>query len=465
MEGKENKILIALVIGLMLLSVAPAFAAPTVVKELFHKEYTVDLSTVSYKSCKITANYESGVCDYLYLCYVVLPKGSTELYQVYQKECTEVTGQTTAKINVSIVPPRGKIYAVSVFVAQVHYTYDNVNYRWNDPTTTMPIKLAEDIVTLCPEGKILRENLCYDYVGVCSNSMSSNMCTNPYDGYCLDIPNATQPGYCNADGGNLTDAEKQCMLDRCNGNINRLCTDRPPKDAICDSVISLTCSDVASCRPGDAPGILTGPPNSICDESDLLFCAVQCTDANQNGICDDVETSGCYCQYTYQPVCWMESTSTTCSLSTDCPTGQLCTNLTGATKYCTKAVTYPNQCFATCAGKTSGITSGECIPKVEQIQCRQASDCYEPCIGITRQCINFMCSYSGECNPRYQQCSVVADCPPSPCTGVTVSCVNNNCQFTGKCLTKPEQPMNIWNLILSIWNSFIQWLKSFLGWA
>lgn len=436
-----EKAIIALTLALLLMPNI-AVASPTLVKELFQKTYTFDLTTISYKSCKVQDNYESGDCDYLYACYVIVPKGTTELYQVYQKECQEVTGQAKAEITVSIVPPRGKIYAVTPFIAKVHYLYNTSTYTWYVADTTMPLKLAEEIITLCDENKVLRNNLCYNWIGVCANTMDSNMCTNAYDAYCLDY-----------DCNNNT----ECMLSKCNSNPMYLCTDRD-HDKVCDDVISGTCSDVQKCS--GFKGNLSMGSNGICDDTDLLFCGNQCKDANTNGICDDVETAGCFCQYTYQPVCWTSKTQQTCSLSEQCPTGQLCID-----GYCSYAVTYPNECFAKCAGKF-GYTSGECIPKVEKIQCRANTDCYKPCDGITTTCINYMCSYAGECNPRYRQCFVDSDCPSSPCKGVTVSCSSSNtCVFTGKCITPPTPPPSIWDLILQKFYELIQWIKGLLGWA
>ena len=472
---KEKIVIISLFAITGMLFLLQPVVASTVVPGLFNKTYTFDLTQISgIKSCKVQANYESGVCQYLYACYVVLPQGSTDLYQVYQKECVEVTGQTSAQVNVSIMPPIGKIYAISPFVAVVNYTYDNVNYKWKDPVTEIPLNMrqAEDIVTLCPKGQMLRGNLCYDSVGICANTLSSNMCTNNmFDAFCLDIPNATFATFCDNGDHNLTTSETTCMLTRCNGNVYNLCTDRN-KDRVCDSVISLTCTDATSCKAGDTPGHLTGPYNNICDDSDQIYCGTQCTDANLNGVCDSVETSGCFCQLTYSPVCWMLNTSTQCLASSECLLGQLCygSNVTsGAKGLCANATTYPNQCFATCAGK-SGFTSGACIPKVEQIQCMVNTDCLRP-VGcptttMTIACINYMCSYTGICQ---QQCASDTDCSglSSFCVGVTSSCdtVNHYCKINGKCITQPTAPPSIWSLIISIWNSFVAWLKGVLGWT
>jgi hypothetical protein len=494
MATEKNKIIAIMALAAFLFIMPNiTLASTTVVSGLYTKTYTFDLSTISYQSCRVSANYQTGDCSYIYACWVILPKGSTDLNQVYQKSCDEVTGQPNAIVNISIVPPIGKQYAVSPFVSKVHFKYNNANstltlpyqvfvgnsqtntvpaYTWYVNDTTMPLRLADDIVTLCPAGQILRGNLCYDSVGICANTLSSNMCTNNvFNAYCLDIPDNVTMSYCDNGDHVLTTAEQSCMVSRCNADSARLCTDRN-KDSVCDSVVSLTCVDSYRC-PFAGAGNLSIGSNGICDDSDQIYCQTQCTDANLNGVCDSVETAGCYCQLTYSPVCYVsQSTSQRCFVATDCSSGMICNgaNVTTSTQgYCANATTYPSQCFANCAGITSGLTGGACMQKVDKIQCYQGTDCLRPsgCPTTTLSigCINYQCSYTGICQ---NQCASDADCTAlgTVCTGVTSTCdmTNHYCKMNGQCITQPTAPMNIWSLIMSIWTSFITWLKGVLGW-
>lgn len=542
MERKENKILIGAIIGLMVFSMMPAFAEPP--QDVFTKTIVFDLTYFTYSSCRVQANYESGVCDFIYACYVILPKGSSSLSQVYQKECNDVTGLTTYSMTVATAPPKGTVYAVSPFITKVHYTYDNVGYKWNTPVAsivpgksctrtsdcqagmvctkdlnpseapdTSTCTFTQQVITYCSsndrtiagpqgeqwQGKVLKGNDCIDYVGVCANTMNSNMCTNSYDALCLDISiDGTQAGFCNQGSINITDAERTCMLNRCQSDQNRVCIDRLPKDAVCDAVISLTCSDLKRCVWNlttlryDLTTCAVSPCNNICDESDQIFCGLQCTDANLNGICDDKETNGCFCNLIYDPVCWTQATTKQCLLTTECAgvvdavacPGKLkcpdnsCQNncddfqCFGASPQatpqvqglCKKAVTYPNPCFATCAGKTP-VISGACKPLTEQIQCYRASDCGAPyCDGGSWACINYMCVPVSACNPYVIRCNVAIDCGAIPCPGTQWECTAQQCIPKGKCIVPPTQPPNIWDLILNIWNTFIGWVKSLFGW-
>jgi len=155
-----------------------------------------------------------------------------------------------------------------------------------------------------------------------------------------------------------------------------------------------------------------------------------CVDENHNGVCDDVETEGCFCTTNYNPVC-------------------------------ANGVTYPNECFAECAGKTS-FSQGECQPIEIVRQCMVDSDCpsIPGCLHITATCINYQCSYVGEC----EQCHEDSDCPAPPCVGVAAQCGENGmCQYSGSCMTTPHET-GIWAKIAAMWTALWAWILSKVHW-
>jgi len=399
------KRIIGLIILLSISVVSGVVSAQTVVKEIYEETFHYDLSDIPIKSCNVQENWESGECDYLYACYFIAPKEATSLEYAVQKECFEVTDSSAVDIKVTFAPPRGKIYAVVPFIVKVHYTYNYDTYEWEENVTIVK-KYATSIVSLCPEGMILKKNLCFNYTIICLNSMGTNMCDNPYPLYCLDYGAG-----CNA------------------SNPAQICADRD-NDMICDEVVSEICSDANH--------------NGVCDSDDVKIRDVGCVDNNHNWVCDDVETEGVFCPTTFQPVCWVNSTNTS------------------------HRITFPNKCFAEASGL--GYTyEGICEPLLYNL-CYKDEDCPPPCEGVTGVCKNpdgkgNRCFYEGECNPRVIQCLKDEDCPAPPCRGITVSCSEDNrCVYTGQCITKPERPISLWDWIKALFEALWKWVLSFLGW-
>jgi len=429
----------------ILLSANTAFTA-TYVSDTYTDTFTLTIDSTYYatlQSCYIEDYYTAGKCDWWNINYVIVEKGVTDFKYAVQKEYVDMTDQQTGSIDVTFVPPQGKVYMIATFIGVVHYTQldaaglhctwqglvneaGNWVYQHDDGTVctttnnweAIPEMIEQQdlkIISRCPEGKILRDNLCFDYNIVCANTMSTNMCDNPYKIYCLDY------GF-------------GCEMEK----TNQLCSDRD-EDRVCDTVYSHTCSDVNM--------------DDVCD-IDNLWLSNLCYDEQGNYVCDDVETAGTFCTLEYQPVCWMQTIGPGCTLSEECAAGLYC--IMGI---CTQAVTYPNECFAIGAGKTS-YTIGECIPQVEQIQCRVDADCPAPCQGIAAKCLSFQCEYMGECNPQLIQCSIASDCPQPYCRGVTVECNElNRCEFAGRCVTQPQAP-SWWELVgLWLWDTLIKILS------
>lgn len=378
-------------------------AVTTIVPEEYKKTLYVDPTGVSLESCDIQAKYEAGECNYVYACYMILPRYSTLPQDAVQKECKEVKDlNNIPPLYITFTPTRGKQYAVFSFMVSEWKSYDFTAGTWSTSTTILN-KQVEGIIGLCPEGKMLKNNLCWDAQGWCIEHQSTNVCQNDFDIYCLSYG---------------TDAAGNPIYD-CDINPSHLCADGQtgPPDGVCDQIFTF-CDDLDG--------------NGVCDSTDALITYSSCIDANMNGICDDIETGeAIYCPAYFNPVC---DTST--------------------------ATTYPNSCFGEAAGVS--YSAGACIPA--DWQCDVVADCKItiPCDGPVTQCLNHICTVTGQC--VLKTCESDADCI-SPCKGITGTCGENyHCQYVGQCITKPEKA-TLWEQIFAWFDQFWGWIVTQLGWA
>lgn len=380
---------------LMLLALTLSVSAATVVKDTFQKTYHIDGSNYPFDSCNVDANYESGSCSYLYACGVVVPKGSTTLSDAIVKECKDITDTKEGDVTITFVPPRGNRYAVVTFLVDLQETYDTTTYSWNEEVV-IPIdyRSGEEAISLCEDGMMLKDNLCFPAQPVCLDTFSTNLCDNPYDLYTLDY------GY----GFDLD-------------NPAHYCADRD-EDLICDETTSYTCADTNE--------------NGVCDEDDVRVQDSSCVDANQNYVCDDVEGEGTFCRTYYSPV-HVGSGESCVTYPNECfAEGAGYSSFVNGT--CEPV--YGNFCFS----------DGDCTAPCDGVE----GICKNP-DGLGNRCF-----YTGECNPRKIQCSVDADCPNSPCAGVDVACTTqNSCEFVGKCITKPTVDPAWWE---KIWTVIKTWV-------
>ena len=379
-----------------------ATAVPTVVNDIFEQTYNVDISDIQVNPCSDETAYNNGNCTYYYHCMVLQPRYSNDLRDAVERECVDMTGQSTSILTLRIVPPRGEQYIATSFVGYqecVADCYPNCDtqpfHQWSCDYGILENKWeATAIVSLCDPGKMLKDNLCYDAQPVCIDPQNTNMCDNPYQLFVLD-----------RDGDGIYNYNQPADF----------CADRNG-DLICDQTESYYCSDIDQ--------------NGVCDYDDVHIINAACIDANQNFVCDSVESEGAFCQFQFQPVC-------------------------------VGNITYPNQCFAEAAGHTSW-SEGTCAPL--QIQCYQDNDCQPVCEGVSRACVNNLCNYMGECNPQKYQCAENIDCPDPYCVGVTKSCEANKCVYVGTCINKPTPPPSFWDKLLATFMSWIQQVRSFVGW-
>jgi hypothetical protein len=399
-----KKSILFILFSVTMLLFLTSVSATQVISGTFSTTKTVTATNyASIKSCWDTANYESGSCSYLYACYVVIEKGVTDLNYALLKECRDITMNPSlgTVFNINFPVPKGKIYALTTFITELKYVYSASTSSWATPTTIIPsdYRSAEQLISICNEGYLLRNNLCYKAQAVCLNTLATNLCDNPYDLYLLDYGNGFEMNI-----------------------VSHYCADRN-KDGVCDTTESFTCSDTNL--------------NGVCDSDDIKVQGVACVDANKNYVCDNVESQGVFCRTNYNPV--YVGTGTACVTY---PNACFAVGA-GKTTYTngTCSAIYTNLCSvnADCPSMCSGVTG--------------------ICKNVGQG--NF-CEYSGECNPRIIQCSTDASCPQPYCTGVAAQCntATNTCTYAGRCITQPNAPSNIWARLATIWNTFMVWLSS-----
>lgn len=376
--------------------------------ETYDRTFTRDISTMSFEDCDALTEqqiFDRGNCSRVYFCTAIIPKTAVSIKDAVWRACERVSTPTEKPpIRVRFIPERGMKYAITTFIfwefQQVTYNPDGTFAGYIE-INTIPeeYKLVEEIIGLCEEGFMLRSNTCLPAQGICIDQFSTNMCTNEYEMWCLSYE---------------VDAEGLPIFN-CAVYPEHACVDRD-LNGVCDIVVSTICSDINN--------------NGICDSDEPLLWN-SCIDENHNGICDDVETLGCFCTLEYNPVC-------------------------------VNSVTYPNSCFAECAGKTL-YTTGECEPIEIVRQCQVLTDCplIQRCLHLSVTCVDYQCVYVGEC----EQCQEDSDCPEAPCVGVAKQCgiESGRCQYSGKCLTVPESK-GPWDKIVALWNQMWAWILSRLGW-
>ena len=397
-------VLFGVMLALLLCS-SPLMAEPTVVKDIYEETFTVDANSYyPYDSCNIKSNYEAGSCQYLYACYMVIPQGALDIGSAVQKECFDITDTKSKTFKVTFAPPKGHKWAVVTFLTVLDYQYDDVNYMWTS-TVDIPIdyRSAEELISLCEVGKMLRNGVCYDYQAVCIDQYSTSVCQNPYDLFVLDR------GY-----GFVYD------------DTSSYCADRD-RDEICDETTSFTCPDTNG--------------NGVCDADDGYMKDSYCLDENQNYICDDVETEGVFCRTYFDPV--------------HCGTGTSCIT------YPNECFAEASGCTDWLAGTCVPLYQNLCNSDVDCYPppCQGITGLCQNPDGFYNRCV-----FYGECNPQILQCQNSDDCPTPPCVGVSFICSSSNtCITIGECITKPVN-QSIWVQISAFFQSILSWISGIFGW-
>jgi hypothetical protein len=379
----------------MLVAVSISVSAATIVRDIFQDTYTVDATNYPFNSCNVDANWQAGSCSYLYACSVVVPKGSYNLNDALAKECIDITDSKKTDLSVTFAPPRGNRYAVVTFLVDIKKTYNPTTFLWSEEVIIPnDYRQAEQAISLCPEGSMLNDNLCYEAQPVCLDKYLTNLCDNAYMLYVLDY-------------GTGFDMN----------NPAHYCGDRD-KDYICDETTSYLCPDVNS--------------NGVCDADDVEIKDSACIDNNKNFICDNVETNGTFCRTYYEPV--SVGTGTSC--------------VTYPNSCFAIAAGFTNYVNGTC----NPVYNDYCFSNAD---CNALNLC-EGVTGICKNYgEGRICEPAGECTKM--QCQVDADCPSSPCVGVSYTCntFNYMCTPVGKCISKPVNNPSFWAMLLEYLRNFI----------
>jgi len=393
MKNKSKIYSLSFMVILSLLFVGVAQGA-TIIKDVFEKTYFIDATDYEFDSCEVKKNYVDGECSKIHVCGVVVLKGAYSLDQAIVRECKEITETKQGEIKLTFAPDAGKRYAAVSFLVQTDWVYNEETFKWEKVNSTVPegYKSGEEAISLCQEGMMLKDNLCYPAQAVCLDKKSLNLCENPYDLYVLDYGNGFEKD-----------------------NPSHYCADRDG-DKVCDQTVAFECADTNN--------------NGVCDSDDEEIRQTACVDENQNYVCDSVEDEGTFCRTNFQPVHVGEGE--------DCITypNECFAGASGATSWDngTCEPVFGNFCFSDsdCGSPCDGVVGV----------------CKNPDGKGNR------CFLTGECNPRKIQCTIDTDCPKSPCPGVSVQCTaNNTCDFQGQCITKPESTdkgilEGIWRQIL-----------------
>ena len=115
------------------------------------------------------------------------PKGSNSLADAIVKECKDITDINIGEITLTFVPPRGNRYAVVTFLVDLKQTYDTQTYEWvEDLEVPLDYRSGEEAISLCAEGMMLKDNLCFNAQPVCLDKYSTNLCDNAYSLFVLD---------------------------------------------------------------------------------------------------------------------------------------------------------------------------------------------------------------------------------------------------------------------------------------
>jgi len=447
----------------ILISMLILFSITVVATDIYREPYSTTFSTESEigktiptiiselntKSCYNKENWGTKYCNYVYYCYAILPSTSTDLKQVLQKNCIDITEKSTVSLQIiDFVPPKGILYYVTSFIVVVNAectkdTCTSSQWTYNVIIPELYIR-AHSIRNVCPEGQMLNfdinagEYKCFIAKRVCLDTLKTGLCTNVYNIWALDM---------NEDGV-VSEKEKK--------SGSSLCADRPLDinndgifeyqngDGICDMVRDLECLDNCKKYTLDSNGNL------------------ECTSLGSNGLCDE----------------WDKASWFSCDDDVLSPNSKICDNIdsnlcnTNYNPVCVGGrggITYPNECFAKASGQNI-FEKSSCEPAV--IQCYIPEDCPElnVCLGgstsgISKMCLANRCSYTGACGNL--ACNTNADClglGENICVGMYASCNGGVCTIDGNCLEPPTQNNSwFWEMITQIWSKFVQIVKNLLS--
>lgn len=278
-------------------------------------------------------------------------------------------------------------------------------------------------------------------------------------GACVSMP---QPSNSPCDDGSKCTSADSCVGGVCVGKVV-ICTDgNPCTEDSCDPTTGnctvtvlpngATCSDSIECTASDA-----------CNSGKCVGTEMPCVSGDMCalGECDVVSGK---CAFSKIPKC-----GTSCSTSSECDDGNVCTTETCSSSVCESTSTATSSCsdgnactiddvcsFGVCKGKATdcddgqwctadscALLSGKCIhsdlsgiPCDDNLACTLQDVCQNgKCQGLTKKCQNYGFCLTSECESGSGAC--VAKFLAAPCSDYNPCTVGDNCT-KGVCAGTPK---------------------------
>lgn len=156
----------------------------------YSKTFSIDTSTVTHDSCYITANYQSGECDYLSKAYIIITDDCTELscardYKYY--DITTLNNPETITVTyITKAEDTGKELGVAAFIIKSHMTYDFTESKgcpsnWCDESSVIESTRQVDLIKVITPGAPTMPNVTTSIGAVIAsiiNGIKNFMCTS-----------------------------------------------------------------------------------------------------------------------------------------------------------------------------------------------------------------------------------------------------------------------------------------------
>ncbi len=154
-SGMEKYILLS-ILSLLLLAVS-ASAVELEVGSTYSNTFNLVTSGVQFNSCAVLENYQFGSCNYLYKCYLILPKDCSDISCAKDYLCSDIATlanpEALTVLYTATQADIGKSYAVSTFIMNSQMTYDFGTKLWNDVTTPVDSTIQNDVITVRGAGQ------------------------------------------------------------------------------------------------------------------------------------------------------------------------------------------------------------------------------------------------------------------------------------------------------------------------
>ena len=117
----------------------------------YTKTFTFNMQGIPRANCYDPVVYQAGNCNYLNKCYMVMPKGCTDLSCAAKKDCVDITAtaQATETLGVTYTPTQlNSEYAVVAFIAESDMVYVASSKTWSENTFIVESTKQSDVITV-----------------------------------------------------------------------------------------------------------------------------------------------------------------------------------------------------------------------------------------------------------------------------------------------------------------------------